>query len=224
MSYIPSESPSSISWVGTVQSALLSMIGVLAGPLFDLGAYRSMTVVGALLVLVGLFTLSLSTTYYQIFLSHGVCIGIGGGLLYVPSLALVSSSFKKRRALALGTLTSGIGIGMFTHASLDSQQSNNGSRRSYIRCSVSVPPASGWLSLDCPYFGLHCDCNFRLSGAHSAFQQPTKAEIFLYSQIVRQGGLARLTIPDVYPCVLHHISRLLGAFLLRSFIRSSCSA
>ncbi|KAK6380101.1 hypothetical protein LTS17_005289 [Exophiala oligosperma] len=70
-----------------------------------------MTVVGALLVLVGLFTLSLSTAYYQIFLSQGVCIGVGGGLLYVPSLALVSTSFKKRRALALGTLTCGIGIG-----------------------------------------------------------------------------------------------------------------
>lgn len=101
-----------ISWVGTVQSALLSIIGVLAGPLFDLGAYRLMIIAGALLVIVGLFMLSLSTAYYQIFLSQGLCIGIGGGLLYVPSLALVSNSFTaKRRPLALGTLTCGIGIG-----------------------------------------------------------------------------------------------------------------
>ncbi|KAH8807902.1 MFS transporter, MCP family, solute carrier family 16, member 10 [Xylogone sp. PMI_703] len=112
LSYIPSESPSSISWVGTVQSALLSIIGVLTGPLFDLGGYRLMTIAGALLVLLGLFTLSWSTAYYQIFLSQGLCIGIGGGLLYVPSLALVSTSFTaERRVLALGTLTCGIGIG-----------------------------------------------------------------------------------------------------------------
>lgn len=77
-----------------------------------------MTVVGAFLVLVGLFTLSLSTAYYQIFLSQGVCIGVGGGLLYVPSLVLVSSSFKKRRALALGTLTCGIGIGKYVYSSI----------------------------------------------------------------------------------------------------------
>ena len=111
LSYLPSESASSISWIGTVQSALLSIIGVLAGPLYDLGLYRSMMISGACLVLLGLFMLSLSTEYYQIFLTQGICIGIGGGLLYVPSLALVTGTFKKNRSLAMGVVTCGIGIG-----------------------------------------------------------------------------------------------------------------
>lgn len=100
--------------MGTIQSALLSIIGVLAGPLFDLGAFRLMAVTGSLLVLLGLFMLSLSTSYYQILLSQGVCVGIGGGLLYVPTLTLVSKSFQKQRTLAMGILTCGIGIGKIT--------------------------------------------------------------------------------------------------------------
>ena len=111
LSYIPSESSSAIAWVGTVQSALLSIGGVLSGGLYDLGAYRLMTVSGAFLVLLGLFMLSLSKDYYQIFLSQGICIGIGGALLYVPALALVGGAFKRRRAMAMGILTCGIGLG-----------------------------------------------------------------------------------------------------------------
>lgn len=71
-----------------------------------------MLVIGSFLVVLGLFMLSLSTAYYQIFLSQGVCVGIGGGLLYVPSLALVSKSFHKKRAIAMGIVTCGVGLGM----------------------------------------------------------------------------------------------------------------
>ena len=111
ISYLSSKSSSSIAWIGTIQSALLVIVGVLAGPLYDFGLYRFMLVAGAFLVLLGLFTLSFSTTYYQILLSQGLCVGIGGGLLYVPTLALVSGSFKDKRAMALSIVTCGIGFG-----------------------------------------------------------------------------------------------------------------
>jgi len=38
-------------------------------------------------------------------------MGLGAGLLYVPSLALVGLSFSKKRALAQGIVTSGIAVG-----------------------------------------------------------------------------------------------------------------
>lgn len=44
-------------------------------------------------------------------LAQGVCVGIGSGMVYVPSLAMVSISFVKHRALALATVTSGAAIG-----------------------------------------------------------------------------------------------------------------
>ena len=65
---------------------------------------------GALTVL-GIMMLSLSTTCYQIFLSQGVCVGVGCGLLYLSSLTLVDASFKAKRVFAIGVVTCGIAVG-----------------------------------------------------------------------------------------------------------------
>ncbi|KAK9859904.1 putative transporter [Penicillium brevicompactum] len=59
----------------------------------------------------GMMMLSLANHYYAIFLSQGVCMGFGFGLLYVPSITLVSRSFTTRRAVALGVSTSGAPAG-----------------------------------------------------------------------------------------------------------------
>lgn len=110
-SLLTSESPSNVSWIGTIQSALLVIVGVISGPLYDQGGLKWMMISGSILILVGLFMLSLSTQYYQVFLTQGLAVGIGGGLLYMPTLALVSGRFARRRALALGVVTCGIGFG-----------------------------------------------------------------------------------------------------------------
>lgn len=70
-----------------------------------------MLILGNGLVIFGIFMLSLSRTYAEVFLSQGICMGLGAGLLYVPSMALVGLSFKRRRALAQGIVTSGIAVG-----------------------------------------------------------------------------------------------------------------
>lgn len=103
--------PSAISWVGTTGSYLLIVTGVISGPLFDLGFYRVMLFGGAAVSTFGCMMLSLSTKYYQILLSQGICMGLGCGVLYVPGLALVSRSFTTRRAVALGIVTCGAPIG-----------------------------------------------------------------------------------------------------------------
>jgi MFS family permease len=108
---LSSNSPSSISWIGTVQAWLLIFFGVMSGPLFDLGYFRSMLLIGNFLVVFGIMMLSLSTTYWQVFLSQGVCMGLGAGLLYIPSLALVGVWFSRKRALAMGIVMSGIAVG-----------------------------------------------------------------------------------------------------------------
>lgn len=55
--------------------------------------------------------LSLSTQYWQIFLTQGLCIGFGCGMLFVPSMALIGRSFIKRRSIAVGLTTCGAPIG-----------------------------------------------------------------------------------------------------------------
>jgi MFS family permease len=100
-----------------VQAWLLIIVGVLSGPLFDRGYFRSMLYVGNFLVVLGIMMLSLCKEYWQVFLAQGVCMGLGAGLLYIPSLALVSIWFDRKRALAMGVVMSGIAVGTSAHIS-----------------------------------------------------------------------------------------------------------
>jgi MFS family permease len=109
---LASYSSSTIAWIGTVNATLLVATGVLAGPLFDQGYVRHLMVLGAILLVLGQMMLSLSDQYYQIILSQGICSGIGAGLVYVPSIALVNTQFTTKRALAMGLVTSGASLGM----------------------------------------------------------------------------------------------------------------
>ncbi|PVH95771.1 MFS general substrate transporter [Periconia macrospinosa] len=105
------KSASSIAWIGSVQSALLLLVGVISGPFFDAGYFYTLLPIGSFLVCFGLLMTSFSTEYYQIMLSQGICVGIGTGCLFVPSVALLPQYFKKRRALANGIAASGSSIG-----------------------------------------------------------------------------------------------------------------
>jgi MFS family permease len=111
LTYIPNETPSNISWIGTMGTFLLILVGVISGPLFDLGYFRSMLYLGAAIETVGVFLMSLSTKYWHIFLTQGVMLGLGNGLLYLPGLALVGRSFTKHRAVAMGITTCGAPMG-----------------------------------------------------------------------------------------------------------------
>lgn len=60
-----SHSPSAISWIGTVQGALLLLVGVVSGPLFDRGFFQATLFGAGLALVVALMLLSLATEYYQ---------------------------------------------------------------------------------------------------------------------------------------------------------------
>jgi len=105
------KTPSAISWVGSVQIFLLFFISAFSGRLTDAGYFRTLFLLGSLLGVFGLYMASLSTQYWQLFLTQGVCCGIGNGCLFCPSLSLVSTYFSKRRALALGIVAAGSATG-----------------------------------------------------------------------------------------------------------------
>lgn len=92
-------------------------MGVAGGPLFDRGYFNILIYVGSFSTVFGTMMLSLSRAYYQVLLSQGICVGLGCGLLYVPTLALIGGSFTTRRAIAMGIVTSGIALGTLTVAS-----------------------------------------------------------------------------------------------------------
>ena len=109
--FLPGKTSSEISWIGTLASYLLIVVGTISGPLFDLGHYKVMLFGGAAVTCFGIMMLSLSTQYYQIVLTQGICTGLGCGLLYIPGIALTSRSFSRRRAVALGLVSCGAPFG-----------------------------------------------------------------------------------------------------------------
>lgn len=104
---LSSESASSISWIGSVQAALLMLCGVVSGPLYDAGYFRYLITVGLGLIVLGQFLTSLCTTYWQVLLAQGVMTGIGMGLSFLPSAAILAQYFQRRRALVLGISSAG---------------------------------------------------------------------------------------------------------------------
>lgn len=109
---LPSTSSSAISWIGSVQCFLVIVLGALTGPLFDAGYLRPLLLLGCFLIVLGMATLSLATAYWHVFLSQGLCVGLGAGLIYVPSLALVITLFPpSTRPWAIGCANSGGSIG-----------------------------------------------------------------------------------------------------------------
>ncbi|KAI0044864.1 putative MFS monocarboxylate transporter [Auriscalpium vulgare] len=105
------KSPSAISWIGSMQGFLLLFVGFLTGPIFDAGYLKTLLLVGSFLIVFGLMMTSLATEYYQIFLAQGIAIGLGAGCLFVPSVAVLSTYFVKRRAMAIGLSASGSSVG-----------------------------------------------------------------------------------------------------------------
>ena len=66
---------------------------------------------GSFLTVFGLMMTSICIHYWQILLAQGVCVGLGNGCLFVPSMAIVATYFSKKRALATGIAVSGSSIG-----------------------------------------------------------------------------------------------------------------
>ncbi|KAI4160096.1 MAG: hypothetical protein LQ342_006047 [Letrouitia transgressa] len=104
-------SSSNISWIGSIQCFLLQVTGLIAGPIYDRGYLRLLLVTGSFMVVFGLMMLSLSVEYYQALLSQAFCVGIGAGLLFVPTVSVIPTWFSTKIGLAIGIASSGSSLG-----------------------------------------------------------------------------------------------------------------
>ncbi|KAJ4334815.1 hypothetical protein N0V95_009073 [Ascochyta clinopodiicola] len=108
---LPSSSPSSISWIGSIQAFLLLEVGALTGPIYDAGYFRELLLFGSFMLVFGQMMLSLCTSYWQVLLAQAFCIGIGTGALFVPSVAILSTYFSTKIGMAIGIAAAGSSFG-----------------------------------------------------------------------------------------------------------------
>ncbi|KAJ7202840.1 major facilitator superfamily domain-containing protein [Mycena pura] len=111
--FLSEHPPTDVSWIGSVQVFFLFAIGIFSGKLFDDGYFRELLAGGSVLYIVSSFLLSLAKPhhYYQNFLAQAVGMGIGMGIIFLPSLSISAHYFKRRRGVAMGIILSGSSVG-----------------------------------------------------------------------------------------------------------------
>ncbi|KAL2160625.1 hypothetical protein VTH06DRAFT_1313 [Thermothelomyces fergusii] len=102
---------SQISWIGSLQIFLASVMCAPAGRLADAGYVKSTVIVGSFMIVLGTMLTSLCKQYWQIFLAQGLFTGLGMGIVFMPVLSVMSSYFAARRSLALSFAATGTGFG-----------------------------------------------------------------------------------------------------------------
>ncbi|PVU93123.1 hypothetical protein BB559_003435, partial [Furculomyces boomerangus] len=109
--FLKSSKASSISWIGTIATAMMLFSGIFASRLAISIGFRNTCWIGGVLGFVGLFAASFCSSVGALIATQGVIFGIGIGFVYSTAISVVSMWFEKYRGAALGIITAGSGIG-----------------------------------------------------------------------------------------------------------------
>lgn len=85
--------------------------GVVSGPLADRFGPRRLVLAGAILLASGLAATSRVDGIAAGYVTYGMGVGLGGGLIVTPMYAAAGGWFVRRRALAMGVVATGNGLG-----------------------------------------------------------------------------------------------------------------
>lgn len=105
------ETQSTISWIGSVQVWVIFAVGMFSGRALDAGLFFPMFILGSTLQILGVFTTSLCSNFWQLLLAQGFCTGLGCGIIFCPVMGIVTTYFDKNRALAVAIVSTGNSAG-----------------------------------------------------------------------------------------------------------------
>ena len=100
-----------VSWIFGLCGLVYFVLGAGGGMLADRWGPRLVCMTGMVFIAMGLFLTSLAQSLTTVYLSYGLLVGLGIAFVYTPSIASVQPWFNKRRGLASGIASSGIGAG-----------------------------------------------------------------------------------------------------------------
>eukprot|EP01046_Picozoa_sp_COSAG06_P060485 COSAG06_NODE_12887_length_1316_cov_1.485620_1_plen_223_part_00 len=115
------ESRGATAWVASLSTGMLLLASVLAGVTVSRTSARFCVLLGGLCTFVGMILSSFATSLWHLYLSFGILVGLGHALLFPAGIITLNGWFEKRRGLANGVGTTGVGIGTLIFGSLTKQ-------------------------------------------------------------------------------------------------------
>jgi len=100
-----------VSWVFGLCGLVYFVLGAGGGMVADRWGPRLVCMTGMVFIAMGLFLTSLAQSLATVYLSYGLLVGLGIAFVYTPSIACVQPWFDKRRGLASGIASAGVGAG-----------------------------------------------------------------------------------------------------------------
>ena len=100
-----------VSWIFGLCGLVYFVLGAGSGMLADRWGPRMVCMTGMVFIAMGLFLTSLAQSLTTVYLSYGLLVGLGIAFVYTPSIACVQPWFNKRRGLASGIASAGVGAG-----------------------------------------------------------------------------------------------------------------
>ena len=104
-------SRASVSFTFALAVFLYFSVGAIAGPIADRVPLRAVTCTGIVALAGGLWMASEARSLFALYTWFGIAIGLGVGACYVPAISAVQPWFIKRRGMAAGLASAGIGLG-----------------------------------------------------------------------------------------------------------------
>ena len=99
------------SWVYTIAVVTFASTFVLAGRIQDARGPRLCASIGAVLVSLGFFLASFTTSLWFLYIVFGVLVGAGNGFGYATPMPVASKWFPDKRGLVVGLMVGGYGAG-----------------------------------------------------------------------------------------------------------------
>ena len=100
-----------VSLVFSLTAFLYFSLGAISGPFADRIGPRRVIAVGSVLVGAGLLFAAMTQRLWQVYFTYSLGIGLGVGIIYVPSVSAVQHWFVQQRGFASGLAVAGIGLG-----------------------------------------------------------------------------------------------------------------
>ncbi|KAJ2745585.1 hypothetical protein H4S06_005321 [Coemansia sp. BCRC 34490] len=112
LNQFPDEPVSTLSWIGTLQFGVMNIFGIPAGIMCERLDTRLVTFVGGFIMGISLVIASFcDDAVWKLMLTQGIVFSIGASLVFIPATSIPSQWFTERRALAVGVVVAGSGIG-----------------------------------------------------------------------------------------------------------------